>query len=197
MRVDFIVKELAAHRLLHQGGEDIQNAAPQGKLPHALHLIAPGVARPAAVDPSKSADPSAAPRAGGWTAPSSRTGGRVRSSRASTVATTMLPLSGSQTAESGQPASAPTPGRPPPPGGAAIPGQAAPPAPRPVRVCRSPASCRASRSSAQRKTPGAPCAPGNGRPQAGALHRLRSGDRSGAASLLHALYQLRGLRKRL
>ena len=43
--VDLIVKKLAAHRLLHQGGEHVQNPAPESKLPHALHLIAAGVAR--------------------------------------------------------------------------------------------------------------------------------------------------------
>ena len=44
-RVDLIVEKLAAHRLLHQGGEHVQNPTPEGKLPHALHLIAAGVAR--------------------------------------------------------------------------------------------------------------------------------------------------------
>ena len=41
--VDLVVKELAPHRLVHQGGEHIQDAAPQGELAHALHLLAPGV----------------------------------------------------------------------------------------------------------------------------------------------------------
>ena len=41
--VDLIVKELAPHRLLHQRGEHVQDAAPQGELAHALHLLAAGV----------------------------------------------------------------------------------------------------------------------------------------------------------
>ena len=41
--VDLIVKELTPHRLVHQGGEHVQDAAPQGELAHALHLLAPGV----------------------------------------------------------------------------------------------------------------------------------------------------------
>ena len=44
-RVDFIVKEFAPHRLLHQGGEHIQNTAPQSELAHALHLIAAAIPR--------------------------------------------------------------------------------------------------------------------------------------------------------
>ncbi|CAN3974866.1 Lineage-specific thermal regulator protein, partial [Dysosmobacter welbionis] len=35
--VDLIVKKLAPHRLVHQGREHVQNAAPQGELAHALH----------------------------------------------------------------------------------------------------------------------------------------------------------------
>ena len=41
--VDLIVKKLAPHRLVHQGREHVQNAAPQGELAHALHLLAPGI----------------------------------------------------------------------------------------------------------------------------------------------------------
>ena len=44
-RVDLIVEELTAHRLVHQGGEHVQNAAPQGELAHALHLVAAGIPR--------------------------------------------------------------------------------------------------------------------------------------------------------
>ncbi len=44
-RVDFIVKKFAPHRLLHQGGEHIQNTAPQSELAHALHLIAAAIPR--------------------------------------------------------------------------------------------------------------------------------------------------------
>ena len=43
--VDLIPKELRPHRPVKGGGENVQDAAPQGKLPHALHLLAPGVAR--------------------------------------------------------------------------------------------------------------------------------------------------------
>ena len=41
--VDLIVEELAPHRLLHEGGEHVQDAPPQGELPHALYLVRPGV----------------------------------------------------------------------------------------------------------------------------------------------------------
>ncbi len=41
--VDLIVKELTPHRLVHQGGEHVQDAAPQGELSHALHLLAAGI----------------------------------------------------------------------------------------------------------------------------------------------------------
>ena len=41
--VDLVVEELTAHRLVHQGGEHVQDAAPQGELAHALHLVAAGV----------------------------------------------------------------------------------------------------------------------------------------------------------
>ena len=41
--VDLVVKELAPHRLVHQGREHVQDAAPQGELAHALHLPAPDV----------------------------------------------------------------------------------------------------------------------------------------------------------
>ena len=44
-RVDLIVEKLAPHRLLHQGGEHIQNTAPQSELAHALHLIAAAIPR--------------------------------------------------------------------------------------------------------------------------------------------------------
>ena len=37
--VDLIVKKLAPHRLVHQGREHVQNAAPQGELAHALHPV--------------------------------------------------------------------------------------------------------------------------------------------------------------
>ena len=43
--VDLVVKELAAHRLAHQRGEHVQDAAPQGELAYALHLVAAGIAR--------------------------------------------------------------------------------------------------------------------------------------------------------
>ena len=43
--VHLVVEELAAHGLLHQGGEHVQDAAPQGELAHALHLLAAGVTR--------------------------------------------------------------------------------------------------------------------------------------------------------
>ncbi len=43
-RVHLVVKELAAHRLVHAGGEYVQNAAPEGELAGALHLVGPGVA---------------------------------------------------------------------------------------------------------------------------------------------------------
>ena len=41
--VDLVIKEVAAHRLLHPGGEHVEDAPPQGELPHALHLLRPGV----------------------------------------------------------------------------------------------------------------------------------------------------------
>ena len=44
-RVDLIVKELAPYRFFHQRREHVQDAAPEGELPHALHLVAAGVAR--------------------------------------------------------------------------------------------------------------------------------------------------------
>ena len=44
-RIDLIVEKLAPHRLLHQGGEHIQNTAPQSELAHALHLIAAAIPR--------------------------------------------------------------------------------------------------------------------------------------------------------
>ena len=44
--VDLIVKELAAHRLIHQRGKYIQDAAAEGKLAGAFHLVAAGIARP-------------------------------------------------------------------------------------------------------------------------------------------------------
>ena len=43
--VDLIPEELAADGLFHEGGEDIQDAAPDGELAHALHLLAAGIAR--------------------------------------------------------------------------------------------------------------------------------------------------------
>ena len=43
--VDLIPEELAADGLFHEGREDIQDAAPDGELTHALHLLAAGVAR--------------------------------------------------------------------------------------------------------------------------------------------------------
>ena len=39
------VPELHPHRVVLGGGEHVQNAATQGKLAHALHLVAPGVAQ--------------------------------------------------------------------------------------------------------------------------------------------------------
>ncbi len=44
-RIDLIVEKLAPHWLLHQGGEHIQNTAPQSELAHALHLIAAAIPR--------------------------------------------------------------------------------------------------------------------------------------------------------
>ena len=41
--VDLVVEELAADGLVHHGGEHVQDAPPEGELPHALHLVAPGV----------------------------------------------------------------------------------------------------------------------------------------------------------
>ena len=41
--VDLVVEELAAHRLVHLGGEHVQDASPKGELAHALHLVAAGV----------------------------------------------------------------------------------------------------------------------------------------------------------
>ena len=41
--VDLVVEKFAAHRLLHPRGEHVQDAAPQGELSRALHLVAPGV----------------------------------------------------------------------------------------------------------------------------------------------------------
>ena len=38
--VDLVVEELTPHRLIHQGGKHVQNAAPEGKLAHTLHLAA-------------------------------------------------------------------------------------------------------------------------------------------------------------
>ena len=43
--IDLVVEELAPHRLGHQRREHVQNAAPQGELAHALHLIRPAVPR--------------------------------------------------------------------------------------------------------------------------------------------------------
>ena len=43
--VDLIAEEFAADGLFHEGGEDVQDAAPDGELPHAFHLEDPGVAR--------------------------------------------------------------------------------------------------------------------------------------------------------
>ena len=43
--VQLIVPEFAAHRLLHGGGEHVQDPAPQGELAGALHLLAADVAR--------------------------------------------------------------------------------------------------------------------------------------------------------
>ena len=43
--VDLIPEALAADGLFHEGGEDIQDAAPDGELAHALHLLAAGIAR--------------------------------------------------------------------------------------------------------------------------------------------------------
>ena len=41
--IHFVPEELHTHRLLMGGREEVQNAPPQGKLAHALHLLAPGV----------------------------------------------------------------------------------------------------------------------------------------------------------
>ena len=41
--VDLVVEKFAAHRLLHARGEHVQDAAPQGKLSRALHLVAAGI----------------------------------------------------------------------------------------------------------------------------------------------------------
>ena len=43
--VHLVPEELRPHRPGLGGGKEIQDAAPQGKLAHALHLLAPGVAR--------------------------------------------------------------------------------------------------------------------------------------------------------
>ena len=41
--VDLVVEKFAAHRLLHARGEHVQDAAPQGKLSRALHLVTAGI----------------------------------------------------------------------------------------------------------------------------------------------------------
>ena len=43
--VDLVVKKVAADRLVHPRGEHVQDAAPEGELAHALHLVAAGVPR--------------------------------------------------------------------------------------------------------------------------------------------------------
>ena len=43
--VQLVVEELAAHRALRAGGEDIQNTAAEGELPRALYLLGADVAR--------------------------------------------------------------------------------------------------------------------------------------------------------
>ena len=42
--IQFVSKELGTDGLLHLRGEHVQNTATDGKLTHALHLLAPGVA---------------------------------------------------------------------------------------------------------------------------------------------------------
>ncbi len=43
--VRFVPEKLHPHRLGMGGGEKVQDAAPEGELPHSLHLVAPAVAR--------------------------------------------------------------------------------------------------------------------------------------------------------
>ena len=193
--VDLVVKELAPHRLIHQGGEHVQDAAPQGELAHALHLAAagvPGGQQPLRQFPQVHPLPQAQP--------DGQAGQKLRRQGP-----------GQQGVGGGHGYGRPPPGQgvqrrqaaPLPLPGAHRPGPQAPlPAQQQHRLHAG------GGAQVTRQGPGLPLvaaeehrrparSAGDGRAHAGSLHGLEAGDRRGAAALLHPADQLRHLREGL
>ena len=193
--VNLIVKELTPHRLVHQGGKHVQNAAPQGELAHALHLAAAGISggqQPLGQVPQVHPLPQA--QGNSQTLEKIRRQGPGQQRIGSGHGQGRPPLR--QGVQRRQAAPLPLPGthRPGPqaplpaqqqhrllPGGSAqVSGQGSG-----LPLVSADEHCRTARPT------------GDGGPHAGPLHGLKPGDCHGAAALLHPADQLRCLREGL